>query len=85
MVSIVMYAMKGLQHVDRFKGLRAIVKKENSVNTQTRINTLIAAARQARALARRFEIKGETFNANQARVISLRALQNARGIKSGLI
>ena len=56
-----------------------------SMNTQTRINTLIAAARKARALARRFDLKGETVNANQARSISLRALQNARGIKSGLI
>ena len=55
------------------------------MNTQTRINTLIAAARKARALARRFDLKGETVNANQARSISLRALQNARGIKSGLI
>ena len=39
----------------------------------------------ARALARRFDLKGKTVNANQARSISLRALQNARGIKSGLI
>jgi hypothetical protein len=54
-----------------------------SPNESARISMHVSAARAAMALAQRFASKQDEFNANQARLIALRAIQSAREIASG--
>lgn len=51
-----------------------------SAQTMIRVALQVNAARRANQLAIRFARKGETQNANAARVIALQAIQAARAI-----